>query len=160
MRISFELEEVLLVDPAVQEAEDSLPFPLNRLFPERLRRGTPALFSALQQAGDEVWIYTATYRTETWIRAFLRHYGVWPDQVVSGYRHDEEVQPKTPKRILRKEPGHYAIRLHVDTEGAEVLASAEDGVRVLTVSPTEKNWTERILAEAKTIRDAAPGGEE
>ena len=40
MRISFDLDEVLFVDPNYYETEKALSFPLDRIFRERLRKGT------------------------------------------------------------------------------------------------------------------------
>ena len=40
MRISFDIDEVLFIDPETIEAEDPLRFPLNRVLKERLRKGT------------------------------------------------------------------------------------------------------------------------
>ena len=39
MRVSFDLDEVLFVSPQTHETEPELPFPLNRIYTERLRKG-------------------------------------------------------------------------------------------------------------------------
>ena len=93
MRISFDLDEVLFVDPNRYETEKALRFPLNRLFPERLRKGTVDLIHELQRQGFEVWVYTSSFRTETYIRALFRNYGIRFDQIVNGYR-----SPPSPAR--------------------------------------------------------------
>ena len=64
MRVSFDLDEVLFVSPRTHQTEPSLPFPWNRIFPERLRLGTPDLIRSLQAAGYQVWIYTSSERPE------------------------------------------------------------------------------------------------
>ncbi len=96
MKVSFDLDEVLFVNPAKFEIEPPPRFPLDRLFPERLRKGTVQLIHDLQARGFEVWIYTSSYRTVTYIRALFRHYGVKFDEIVNGYRHDAEVQGNRP----------------------------------------------------------------
>ena len=50
MRISFDLDEVLFVSPATHKTEAPLPFPLNRIYTERLRLGTPDLIRKLQSS--------------------------------------------------------------------------------------------------------------
>lgn len=55
MKISFDLDEVLFVSPDYMETEPELRFPLNRMFPERLRKGTVYLINELQKRGFEVW---------------------------------------------------------------------------------------------------------
>ena len=57
MRVSFDLDEVLFVNPATHKTEPPLPFPFNRMFTERLRLGTPELINKLQELGYEVWVY-------------------------------------------------------------------------------------------------------
>ena len=47
MRISFDLDDVLFVSPEKYETEPPLRFPYNRLFPDRLRKGTPLLIDYL-----------------------------------------------------------------------------------------------------------------
>ena len=51
MKVSFDLDEVLFVSPETHKTEPPLPFPLNRIFKERLRYGTPELIRTLQKLG-------------------------------------------------------------------------------------------------------------
>jgi len=83
MRISFDLDEVLFVDPKTFKTEPPLPFPLNRIFIERLRKGTVDLIHKLQEEGFEVWVYTSSFRSELYIRNLFRNYGVKFDQIVN-----------------------------------------------------------------------------
>ena len=53
MRISFDLDEVLFVDPDRFETEPPLPFPLDRIFIERLRKGTVRLIREVQRDRSE-----------------------------------------------------------------------------------------------------------
>ena len=56
MKVSFDLDEVLFVSPDYMETEPELRFPLNRMFPERLRKGTVFLINELQKRGFECWV--------------------------------------------------------------------------------------------------------
>ena len=53
MRVSFDLDEVLFVSPRTHRTEPAPPFPWDRIFPERLRLGTPELIRSLQAADIE-----------------------------------------------------------------------------------------------------------
>ena len=97
MRISFDLDDVLFVSPDRYETEPALHFPFNRLFPDRLRKGTPQLIHDLQHAGFEVWVYTSSLRTETYIKNLFRRYGVKFDRIINGERHQDEVQRNRPQ---------------------------------------------------------------
>ena len=76
MRVSFDLDEVLFVNPQTHKTEPQLPFPMKYLYPERLRLGTPELIRSLQRLGYEVWVYTSSFRSESYIRQLFRQYGV------------------------------------------------------------------------------------
>ena len=54
MRVSFDLDEVLFVSPDTHKTEPPPHFPLDRIYKERLRLGTPELISELQKMGYEV----------------------------------------------------------------------------------------------------------
>lgn len=47
MRVSFDLDEVLFVSPETHKTEPKLPFPLDKIYKERLRLGTPELIREL-----------------------------------------------------------------------------------------------------------------
>ena len=57
MRVSFDLDEVLFVSPDTHKTEPPLGFPLNKIFKERLRLGTPRLINRLQELGYEAGIF-------------------------------------------------------------------------------------------------------
>lgn len=65
-------------------AEKALAFPFNKLYPERLRRGAPALFHFIKKKGFDIWVYTAKYYSAEYIKKLFRHYGVRIDGVVTG----------------------------------------------------------------------------
>ena len=80
IRVSFDLDEVLFVNPKTHKTEPELPFPLKNIYKERLRLGTPDLINTLQKMGYEVWIYTSSFRSERYIKGLFRHYGVKADR--------------------------------------------------------------------------------
>ena len=68
MRVSFDLDEVLFVSEKTHKTEPPLRFPLNHIYKERLRLGTPDVVNTLQRMGYEVWVYTSSFRSEKYIR--------------------------------------------------------------------------------------------
>ena len=152
MRVSFDLDEVLFVSPKTHKTEPPLPFPLNKLYRERLRLGTPDLLRTLQTQGYEVWIYTSSFRSERYIRNLFRFYGVRLDGIVNGYRHQQEVQRGRREILPQKLPNRYHISLHVDDE--TVICSCADhyGFRAYQLNAEDDTWKEKILEEAARIR--------
>ena len=153
MKISFDLDDVLFVSPKDYETEPPLRFPLSRLFPERLRKGTVQLIHDLQGEGFEVWVYTSSFRADVYIRSLFRHYGVSFDGIINGARHKREIQGNNPKPLPQKMPHQYHISLHIDDEDAVHANGKVYGFRTLKVFEPDPEWADKVMAEAKRIRD-------
>ena len=152
MRISFDLDEVLFVDPDRFETEPPLPFPLDRIFIERLRKGTVRLIRELHEEGFEVWVYTSSFRSERYIRMLFARYGVYFDQIVKQNRHLREVQRDRSETLPQKMPGFYRISLHIDDEDVIHQNGLIYGFRTFKVCEPDDQWVEKVLAEANRIR--------
>jgi hypothetical protein len=152
MRVSFDLDEVLFVDPKRFETEKPPRFPMSLLFPERLRKGTVDLVHQLQKEGFEVWVYTSSFRSESYIKSLFRNYGVRFDDIVNGFRHQAEVQRNRRQTLPTKVPSHYHISLHVDDEEAVIRNGREFGFKVMRVYEPDEHWADKILEEARRIR--------
>ena len=152
MKISFDLDDVLFVSPDNYEVEPELRFPLNRMFPERLRKGTVRLSHELQHRGFEVWVYTSSFRSEVYIRTLFRYYNIRFSQIVNGYRHKAEVQGNRTTLLPQKLPNHYRISLHIDDEDVIMENSKIYGFRVFRVLEPDDMWVEKVLDEAERVR--------
>lgn len=152
MKISFDLDDVLFVSPDNYEVEPELRFPLNRMFPERLRKGTVRLIHELQARGFEVWVYTSSFRSEVYIRTLFRYYNIRFSQIVNGYRHKAEVQGNRTTLLPQKLPNHYRISLHIDDEDVIMENSKIYGFRVFKVLEPDDMWVEKVLDEAERVR--------
>jgi hypothetical protein len=153
MRVSFDLDEVLFVSPNTHKTEQKLLFPLNMIFKERLRLGTPSLIKELQELGYEVWVYTSSFRSERYIRTLFLLYGVKFDGIVNGNRHLNEVQKNSSTILPQKIPSRYRISLHVDDE--EVICSwgREYGFDTYKLEAQDDDWKDKIIARAGEIRN-------
>lgn len=157
MKISFDLDEVLFVSPDNYEVEPELRFPLNKMFPERLRKGTVYLINELQRRGFEVWVYTSSFRSEVYIKSLFRNYNIKFDSIVNGYRHKKEVQGNREMTLPQKMPSHYRISLHIDDEEVVVKNARAYGYRVLQIYEPDPDWTQKVLDEAERIRKLEEG---
>ncbi len=157
MRVSFDLDEVLFVSPATHKTEPPLSFPLNRIYTERLRLGTPELIRTLRKMGYEVWIYTSSFRSERYIRHLFRLYGVVLDGIVNGTRHLREVQRGHSETLPQKMPGRYRISLHIDDEAVICTMGRQYGFNVYQLEAEDDQWKEKIIERAEEIRRMLPG---
>lgn len=154
MRISFDLDEVLFVNPADHATEPPLRFPFRRLYPERLRLGTPRLIASLREMGCEVWVYTSSFRSERYIRALFRHYGVRFDGIVNAQRHNREIQRDRKEILPSKLPNRYHITLHVDDEEIVCSYGRMYGFKVYRLKAQDDEWERKILEQVRQIRAA------
>lgn len=152
MRISFDLDEVLFVSPETHKTEPPLRFPLDRVYRERLRLGTPDLINELQKLGYEVWVYTSSFRTESYIRHLFMFYGVRFDGIVNATRHLKEVQGNRSYKLPQKMPNRYKISLHVDDETVICTSGMQYGFRTYQLDAQDDDWKEKIIQRAEEIK--------
>ena len=152
MKVSFDLDEVLFVSPNVCSTEPALKFPFNRIYKERLRLGTPDLIRSLQELGYEVWVYTSSYRTESYIRHLFALYGVRFDGIINATRHLKEVQRDRKNMLPQKVPTHYHISLHVDDEAVICSYGREYGFDTYQLEGPDEEWKEKIIRRAAEVK--------
>ena len=153
MRVSFDLDEVIFVSPKTHKTEPELMFPLNKIFRERLRAGTPELINKLQEMGYEVWVYTSSFRSERYIKGLFWLYGVHFDGIVNASRHLKEVQGSRKEILPQKVPSRYHISLHIDDEEIVCKLAGQYGYNVYQLEAQDDDWKEKIIAHAAKIRE-------
>lgn len=151
MRVSFDLDDTLFVDPKKFDTEKPPRFPMNKIYKERLRLGTIDLLSTLSKSGIEVWIYTTSFRSERYIRGLFRCYGIAVDGVVNGDRHTAEVQRGKREPMPSKYPSKYKIDLHIDDDISVKQNGDIYGFRVIIVGTNDPEWADRIIKHVKQI---------
>ena len=152
MRVSFDLDEVLFVSPNTHKTEPELRFPLNKIYKERLRLGTPDLVNTLQRMGYDVWIYTSSYRSEKYISRLFRCYGVRFDGIVNAQRHLKEVQRNRAQALPQKLPSYYRISLHIDDESVVCTQAGRYGFNAYQLQAQDDDWKEKIIERAEQIK--------
>ena len=156
MRISFDLDETLFIDPQRFPTEPELRFPLDRIYRDRLRRGTVRLLKWINESDCELWIYTTSFRTERYIRRLFYHYGIRIDRVINGQRHQREVQ-RGRRDFPAKYPSFYRIDLHVDDEISVYQNGIAYAFRVFLLKQDETDWTDQLMREITRINNIGMG---
>lgn len=152
MRVSFDLDEVLFVNPNTHKTEPALRFPFNKIYKERVRLGTADLIRELQSRDIEVWVYTSSFRSQSYIRNLFKHYGVVFDSIVNGQRHLAEVQAGNKYTLPQKLPNKYRISLHIDDEEVVVKYGKAYGFNVYHLDAHDDDWKEKIIERVEKIR--------
>ena len=155
MRISFDLDDTLFINPEKTEAEPELKFPFSVLYPDRLRAGTVFLMQYLHDTGNEVYIYTTSFRSERYIRNLFRHYHIRIDEIINGARHQREVQGNKAEAMPSKYPSHYRIDLHIDDDKSVLENGKYYGFVVYLIQEDDEHWTEKIIEQIRKREKAS-----
>ena len=156
MRISFDLDDTLFVtEEDGFTLEPPLKFPWDKIFHERLRKGTIELMRHLREADCEIWVYTTSFRSPFYIRSLFQRYGIRIDEIVNGARHEKEVQAEHKDPMPSKYPAHYRIDLHVDDDRSVYQNGQYYGFRVFQIGPPDDAWVDKIMQQVQKIK-AAP----
>jgi hypothetical protein len=153
--ISFDLDDTLRLHEAGAPREPHRWAWLLRLvWPEPLRAGTVGLMRELVAMGWEIAIYTTSARKASYIRRWLRCYGIKVVLVVNDARHAEVVMPRFEKGgAPSKHPGLFGIDLHVDDSEGVAMEGARHGFRTVVVSPDDAGWAEGVLRGAAEVSE-------
>lgn len=152
MIISFDLDETLFINPEKVPAENKLNFPLDRIYKDRIRKGTTDLLQWINQNNIQLWIYTTSFRSERYIKSIFKHYGIKIDNIINGKRHEKEVQGNKLQIMPSKYPSKYHIDLHVDDEISVYQNGIMYGFKVYLLKENDTQWTNNIKNEIIRIR--------
>ncbi|MCR4887828.1 MAG: HAD family hydrolase [Ruminococcus sp.] len=151
MKISFDLDETLFVNPAEVPIEPELKFPYNMIYKDKLRKGAVELLKEINSSDTELWIYTTSNRSVKYIRNIFKHYGIRIDSIVNAERHEKEAA-RGRAGFPSKCPSVYRIDLHVDDEKSVYENGIANGFRVYRITNDDAEWTDNIRRELERIK--------
>lgn len=142
MVASFDLDEVLLAGDSEPSGKD-LPFPLNKIFPQRVRKNTGALVKELRKMGFAIWIYTGDYHDNTYLKTMLALHGIRVDGIVSGLK-----RKKSGSTLRQAFSKKYCVSVHVDNESV-LMVNTRSMDYVTETLPKKAFWAVETLACVK-----------
>ncbi len=151
MRISFDLDDTLIVAGEGCLFEPSLKFPYTIFFKEPLRKGTVKLCKELEEHGWELCVYTTSDRSVTYIKKLFRLYHIKLYLIVNQSIHQKVVQGNRCEIQPSKAPSKFGIDLHIDDDSSVKQNGLQYGFRVLIVDKRDQEWDQKVLEEAKRI---------
>ena len=151
MRISFDLDDTLILtgDGCLYEAP--IKFPYSLFYKEQLRRGTINLCNQLTALGYEVCVYTTSERSERYIKKLFSLYGIKLKIIINQKKHLEVVQGKRKEIMPSKFPSRFGIDLHIDDDISVKQNGMQYGFKVLIINKSDEIWYEKVIAEAKRL---------
>jgi hypothetical protein len=151
MKISFDLDDTLILSGKNYRYEDPIKFPYSIFYKERLRRGTIQLCKDLNALGYTVSIYTTSERSIGYIKKFFKLHGIKLEKAINLSLHLKLVQGNRKEIMPSKVPSKFGINLHVDDDKSVMENGIQFGFNVLIVHKDDINWAEKVLNEAKRI---------
>lgn len=151
MRIAFDLDGTLI--------ECGYTFPTERTNSlikacgvETLRKGTVDLIRHFQQQGEEVWIYTTSYRNIFYIRLLFWLHGIFVSGVINQAIHIQKTKNKTDWPRSSKYPPAFGIDLLIDDQEGVKIEAERYEFRMIWIKPEQDDWTERVIDEYQKIK--------
>ena len=153
-RVTLDLDEAVFRaadDPCLEKA---LPFPLNRIYRERLRLGIPALFHALRSLGYDIWVYTAGYYSLDYLKLYFLHYHVPVTGIVTGTARKAAAGAGTAKELEKLVAGKYASTIHIDNEMILRTTSGSQDFDEFRLSGSSETWSREVLDALEEMNKA------
>ncbi|WP_406694684.1 hypothetical protein V5E97_26870 [Singulisphaera sp. Ch08] len=151
MKIAFDLDDTLIPSGVVFPVENQR-FLARLLGHEQIREGTIALMKSLIKQGWEVWVYTTSFRSPTYVRMLFLLYGVRIAGVINQYHHFKKVTGCGHSyQDCSKYPPVFGIDLLVDESEGVWLESQRHGFKMVLVRPDDPFWAEAVRAKARSI---------
>ena len=133
-RVTFDLDEVVFRDENSTDIEKPLMFPFHKLYPERIRRGFPALCHYLSTRGYDIWVYTCKLYSTNYIKKLFRRNHVQINGVITAIgKTDQSITTK--KNIEKMFAQKYPVTVNVDE------------VMVLSIDRTAKSFRQFDLTQ-------------
>ena len=151
-RVVFDLDEVVFCRDDSEAAEKPLPFPLRRIYPERVRLGIPALFAFFRYKGYDVWVYSANLYSMDYIRNLFRHYRTRLTGIVTGTGRKVSSDVREREKLEKELRSTYAVTLHAD-RGSLLRVDDRVGSFEEFEIGADKNWSAEIMEIVREIAE-------
>jgi len=151
MKISFDLDDTLILTNKDAIYEKPVRGFKALFFKEKLRKGIIALCEELKSLGFDICVYTTSERSISYIKHLFDVYGIKLSNVINQKIHNEFVQGTRKEIMPSKVPSKFGIDLHIDDDISVKQNGMQFGFNVLIISKDDKDWSLKVLNEAKRI---------
>ncbi len=147
MKVAFDLDNTLIVSHFSFPVE----LPKRRFWAyfckyEPLRAGTVALFDFCKQQGWEIWIYTTSFRSVSYIKRLFWLYGIGLNGVVN-----QEIHNKKANANSSKYPPSFGIDVIVDDSEGVKIEGKKYNFNAIWIQPDNINWVADIKSQLLSL---------
>ncbi len=143
MCISFDLEEVIINHNDKYACDAPLSFPLNKKYPEQVKKHVGALTNELHRLGFDVWIYSGAFKPVSYLRAMLKHHKIEYDGLINNMK-----SKKSSDRMNKAFSSKYDVIIHADDDGILWINPKTKEFDSIDLLPG-KNWASQVSSKIK-----------
>ena len=136
--LSIDLDEVLINDDENDYLSEAVFFPLNLIYPQKIRKNAAAMIAELQKQGFDVWVYSGQYYSTTYIKQLLFFHKIKPTGIINGMKNRK---PRSGMAQAFREK--YKEIVHIDNESALIVNPKSKEFNTVEVS-SGKEWANEI----------------
>ena len=144
-RVSLDLDELVLRSASDPDTEPPFRFPLSKIYPERLRRGIPALFTYLHRHGYDIWVYSSRYYSYEYLKYFFRHHHLHVTGIITRIPRatpgSTEAQKKQEKMIGEK----YSVAAFIDSRMVTVSHGGSKELEIHDLAGDASSWSSEVI---------------
>jgi hypothetical protein len=137
--LSIDLDEVLINDDENDDLSEAVFFPLNLIYPQKIRKNAAAMIAELQKQGFDVWVYSGQYYSTTYIKQLLFFHKIKPTGIINGMKNRK---PRSGMAEAFREK--YKEIVHIDNESALIVNPKSKEFNTVEVS-SGKEWANEIV---------------
>lgn len=152
-RVAIDLDEIVFVKDNICAAEKSLPFPANRRYREKIRRGFPAMCRFFQSRGYDVWVYTADYYSVDYLERLFAKYHTRPDGIITASGRVEKTSEEKKKRVTELMRNKYNRTVNLYNDMMIVVDSRTGETEQIALEGADSEWVVTLENEIKRIED-------
>lgn len=142
-RVTLDLDEVVFCE--AKDAEKPLPFPLRRFYPERIRKGIPALLHFLNERDYDIWVYTSKYYSIEYIRYFFLHWSVRLTGIITGTAQKGAKAADEAREMKKMVDAKYKTTVHIDKDLVLRTFSGSKDCEEYPLSGKPETWAREIM---------------
>lgn len=152
MRISFDLDDTLILSDKDSKYEYPSKVLTSIFFKEKLRKGIIQLCRELTSSGYDICVYTTSDRSIGYIKRLFGVYGIKLQDIINIRIHQNIVQGNRRDIMPSKVPSKFGIDLHVDDDISVKQNGIQFGFNVLIINKLDDDWDRKVLLEALRIK--------
>ena len=150
-RVTLDLDETVFCGEDDPHTIAPLRFPLNRIYPEKIRIGIPALLHYFNEHDYDVWVYTSKLYSMEYIKYLFKRRGVRLTGVLTGSGRTTASGADSLQEITDLLNTRYACTIHIDSAMLLRTFSGSKDRDEYPLDGDPETWPRRVMEAMEKI---------